>query len=204
MLRLKERGVKFHGARVPYRVQWGEKNVSSCFFSFFFWLLPHIHCVPMQDLYSFSACFKFCFHVDNMSLLHAEFLPCGLAAVKQGLLHKDCVDHNGDCLAVVVVYSASLCFRSRGSKALPALLEFMGMKPCLFKFWACAHKYFNYDKFFLVCKSIDYLWTDARALEQCCMAMTRFHHLWKWTDHWMDIQSRWSPCRAAWMSVVMQ
>ena len=131
-------------------------------------------------------------------------MACGLAAVKQGLLHKDCVDFNGDCLAIVMVYSVSLSFRSRGSEALPVLLEFMAMKPCLFKFWDCVgrypFKYFNYDKFVLVCKSIDYLWTDARAVEQCCMVMTKFDHLWK---YWMDIQSRWSPCRVAWMSVVV-
>lgn len=120
-----------------------------------------------------------------------NFVKFGVETVKSGVLHKDCVNGNGNCLAIVLLEHAFLSAEPQACMAL--LCQFFEMKPCLRKVWAVLPNLtrFNYH-FFQFCISMDYLWTDSFAVQQ-----------W-WCTMPMVIRNNWSPCRVAWILAVVQ
>ena len=114
----------------------------------------------------------------------------GLEAVKLGLLDKDCVNMDGDCLAVVLMEYA---YVSKDQEAcMPLLRQFFGLKPCLRKVWACLASSAFCKDFIKFCMSFDYLYTDLVTIQQYWWAMP------------MDMHDKWSPCRVAWIRAVVE
>jgi hypothetical protein len=113
----------------------------------------------------------------------------GLEAVKMGLLHKDCVNDDGNCIALVLL---DFAFCSGEPEAcMPFLHEFFNMKPCLRQVCLrCCSLYGH--RFVQFCMSFEYLWTDSFAVQQYWWAMP------------MDVHNKWSPCRVAWIWAVVQ
>ena len=116
-------------------------------------------------------------------------VKCGVEAIKLGLLDKDCVNRNGDCIAVVLLDYA---FCSGDPEAcVPFLHEVFSMKPCLRKVWTGILR-FDSNRFVAFCMSFEYLWTDRLAVQEYWWAMPR------------DVHKKWSPCRVAWIWAVVQ
>ena len=120
-----------------------------------------------------------------------NLVKCGVEAVKLGLLHKDCVNQNGFCLALVLL---EYTFLGGEQEACMLLLhELFDMKPCLRKVLAALPHYELYgDRFVKLCMSFEYLWTDGLVVQQYWRAMPT------------DVRNRWSPCRVAWIWAVVQ
>ena len=121
-----------------------------------------------------------------------NLVKCGVEAVKLGLLDKDCVNRNGDCLALVLLEFALLSTEQEACMLL--LCEFFDMKPCLRKVLAALPLYglLNSNRFVKFCMSFEYFWTDRLAVQQYWWAMP------------MDVHKKWSPCRVAWIWAVVQ
>ena len=126
--------------------------------------------------------FQFDFSYDKL-------VEYGVQAVEMGLLHKDCVNCRGHCLAVVLMEFA---FASEDREACVSLLcQFFDMKPCLDKAWACLLLYKLSNHFTQFCMSMEYLWSDPFQVQRWWLKMP------------MHIKNNWSPCRVAWIWAVL-
>ena len=120
-----------------------------------------------------------------------NLVKCGVEAVKLGLLHKDCVNGNGTCLAVMLLEYAVHSVEREA--CMPFLDEFFAMKPCLRNVWTGLPRYYLHTRPYVkFCMSFEYLWNDPLAVQ---------HYWWAMP---MDVRKKWSPCRVAWIWAVIQ
>ena len=117
---------------------------------------------------------------------HFQFLDhvikCAVEAVKLGLLHKDCVNCNGTCLAVMLLEYAVHSLEQEA--CMPFLDEFFAMKPCMHEVLPGLR-----NRLVELCMSFEYFWTAAQEY---------------WWAMPMDVRKKWSPCRVAWIWAVVQ
>jgi hypothetical protein len=148
--------------------------------------------MQQRQVSTFAAFLRRNFHVDLCST-HKDLVTCGLKAVQLGLLHKNSVNEDGICLAIVLIEYASF----DDSLCLPTLRDFFDTKPCLYRIWACLRLHRRTPTFSRICMSMDYLWSNPLAtkgmIADFCLQM-----------YSMDIQIRWSPCRVAWICAVVR
>ena len=138
----------------------------------------------MHSIEKFSDFLRKHFHFVGTFPSNKNVIKCGVEAVKLGLLHKDCVNRNGDCLAVILLEYAVHSVEQEA--CMPFLDEFFAMKPCLRKVLASLLRYELYyelygDRFVKLCMPFEYLWTDRLTKQHWwAMPISFFSHKWNY------------------------
>lgn len=158
----------------------------------------------MEYVPSFS---KFAKRRGIRTLTSMKFVAFLVNAVQEGVLHKNALDEEYDCIGYVLVCKAAVYCEAHpasGRQCLDLIRRFMSFEPDVAYIWVCLnYRYHVRSRDFLrILPDIEYLWCDDCSVQRYVrnfrdIRVQRHHAVLQ------DIRStRWSPCRFAWMRAV--